>query len=178
MKWPATILTACLVTAAFALIFSILPQWDKFNSMNEDELSVFKEAHSNRLTDINLVDKMTQLPLQLTIRRVDWNNAILSVDLGAPTGSTASRVYHDLYELTKFGLQNHTNVSQVLIRVMETSSVSRERNGSLLVAMDARKDNAKGQASTGGMSGQDIRQYLQSNFRLTYTQKWKDVYAY
>ncbi|MFD0867776.1 Uncharacterised protein [Chlamydia abortus] len=178
MKWPAAILSVCLITAAIALFLSTLPQWERFNLMNDNELAVFKENHSTRLSDENLVDKMTMLPLQLNIRRVDWNNSILSIDLGAPAGSTASRVYHDLYELSKFGLQNHTNVDQVLVRVMEASSVSRERNGLLLVSMDARKERVQGQEALKELSGQDVRQYLQSRYRITYTQKWKDVYAY
>lgn len=177
MKASTTIITACLMTAAVAMLLSLLPQWERINTMNEREIAAFKETLSSKLTDENLVDKLTQLPLQLSLRKVQLYDGVLSIDMAAPPNVTSSRVYNDLYELVKFSLGDHGNVRQLLIRIMESKD-RQERNGQLLVALDARNEDdflpfPSKESGTG-----ELRHYLQSSFTVTYTQAWKEMHPY
>ncbi|WP_010273866.1 hypothetical protein [Paenibacillus senegalensis] len=177
MKRPTTILTVCLMTAAIAFLLSLLPQWERINAMNEREVAAFKETLSSKLTDDNLVDKLTQVRLQLALRKVQLHDGILSIDLAAPPNVASSRVYQDLYELVRFALGDHGNVKQLLVRIMETKD-RQERDGQLLIALDARShdDFLPFPAKESGTS--ELRQYLQSSFTITYTQAWKEIHPY
>lgn len=177
MKWPATILTVSVLTAAVAFLLSFLPQWDRINAMNEREIAAFKETLSSKLSDENLVDKLSHVNLQLSLRKVQLKGGILSVDLAAPPNVAASRVYQDLFELVKFSLNDHSNVNQVLVRIMEVKG-REDRNGQLLVALDARSDDDYLPFPVKEAGGTELRRYLQSSFTVTYTQAWKAMHPY
>jgi hypothetical protein len=70
-----------------------------------------------------------------------------------------------------------TNVSQVRVRVVE----HKQSDGStkeLLVAMDSRKENIADQKQKiEDLNSLNRQKYLQSHFRITYTQKWNDQFV-
>ncbi len=135
-------------------------------------------ASAKQLSDQNLVDYMVKLPLKLQIAKVSWQHAILSVDLLSVPGNTIdTMVYDDMFELSQFGLHRLTNVNQVLVRIIEHKETELNRN-ELLLAMDSRKENTQAQKNRmKELSAQDRQEYLQTHYRLTYTQKWKEQFV-
>jgi hypothetical protein len=130
-----------------------------------------------QLSENNIVDYISRLPLQLKIVKVSWQQSILSIDLLSQPGNTVeSMVYHDLFELSQFGLQRVSNVNQVLVRVMEKKEIQTKHN-ELILAMDSRKENItdKNQKNA-GLNTINMQKYLQSHYRITYTQKWKEQF--
>jgi hypothetical protein len=133
--------------------------------------------NGTQLSEQNLVDFMIKIPLKLQMVKVNWQHAILSVDLLSVPGNTIdTMVYHDLYELSQFGLYQVANVNQVLVRIIEHKETESNRN-ELLLAMDSRKENIPAQKnSKKEIAGLNKELYLQSHYRLTYTQKWKEQF--
>lgn len=160
-----------------ALMLALLPEWDQAAGTSSSARTVFQPEKPAKLTDDNLVDALVRIPLQLDIGKADLHQLVLSVDLYMPSGLTESRmVYHDLYELSQFGLAATNNVEQVLIRVLERED-GEGANRQLLLAMDARrKQTVTGDEKGGGPSILNIREFLESRYRLTYTQQWKKVF--
>ncbi len=85
-------------------------------------------------------------------------------------------VYHDMYELSRFGVTDTPNVNQVLVRILRQPTNSK-RDAVLLAALDARRDPDGERAEEADGSGvTDVEQYLASRYRVTYTQEWKQFF--
>ncbi|GIP37476.1 hypothetical protein J31TS4_07560 [Paenibacillus sp. J31TS4] len=167
MKWLSAVLTTSLVTAMLALFLSLIPEWDRMNRMDENELTVFRQASSDKLSDHNLVDKLTRVKLKLPIQRAEWKNGVLSIDLVYDTEAGSAGVYQDLYELASFGFQSQTNVTQVRVRVVDSAS----RRGELLATMDARKEDTDTLPALTNVN--QLAGFLESTYRVAYTSQWK-----
>jgi hypothetical protein len=142
----------------------------------EKDLDAF--ANGSQLSETNIVDFMVKLPLELQVAKISWQHAILSVDLLSVPGNTIdTMVYHDLFELSQFGLNRLSNVNQVLVRIIEHKETESNRN-ELLLAMDSRKENMQSQkTSMKELSALNRQKYLQAHYRLTYTQKWREQFV-
>jgi hypothetical protein len=171
-------LNRILLTIVYSVSISFLLMWivQHEQAYKEKNLDVF--ANGSQLSEQNLVDFMVKLPLELKVAKVSWQHAILSVDLLSVPGNTNdTMVYHDLFDLSQFGLNRVSNVNQVLVRIIEHKETKSNRN-ELLLAMDSRKENMQSQKTNmKELSALDRQKYLQSHFRLTYTQKWKEQFV-
>jgi hypothetical protein len=167
-----------LLTIVYSVSISFLLMWivQREQAYKVKDLDVF--ANGSQLSEQNLVDFMVKLPLDLQVAKVSWQHAILSIDLLSVPGNTIdTMVYHDLFELSQFGLYRLSNVNQVLVRIIEHKETERNRN-ELLLAMDSRKENMQAQKTNmKELSALDRQKYLQSHYRLTYTQKWKEQFV-
>ncbi|MEX2460826.1 MAG: hypothetical protein WD469_05925 [Paenibacillaceae bacterium] len=144
----------------------------------DNDLDVFANPNGSQLSDQNIVDYMVQLPLELQVAKVSWQQTILSVDLLSVPGNTIdTMVYHDLFVLAQFGLYRVSNVNQVLVRIIEHKETEHNRN-ELLLAMDSRKENVQTQKTNmKEFSALNREKYLQSHYHLTYTKKWKEQFV-
>jgi hypothetical protein len=169
-----------LLTIVGSVCISFLLMWlvQSEKAYHENDLDVFANPNGSQLSELNIVDFMVKLPLELQIAKVSWQHAILSVDLLSVPGNTIdTMVYHDLFELSQFGLNRVSNVNQVLVRIIEHKETEINRN-ELLLAMDSRKENIQNQkANKKELNELNKQKYLQSHFRLTYTQKWKEQFV-
>jgi hypothetical protein len=167
-----------MIVGSVGISFLLMWLVQSNQAAKENDLDVFANPNRNQLSEQNLVDFMVQLPLELQIAKVSWQHAILSVDLLSVPGNTIdTMVYHDLFELSQFGLYRLSNVSQVLVRIIEHKETESNRN-ELLLAMDSRKENTQAQKySMKELSALNRQKYLQSHYRLTYTQKWKEQFV-
>ena len=163
----------CSVGIAFVLMWIVQSEMN----LNKPSLDAFAYPLGKQISDGNIVDYMANIPLQLPIINVGWNNSVLSVDLlSIPGNSDEAMVYHDLFELSQFGLQRITNINQVRVRIMEGKETG-SGNNELLLAMDSRKENVSGVTQKNQIWTTKSRQdYLQSHFGITYTQKWKQQF--
>lgn len=165
------------MSIGIALMLALLPQWDRAAGLSPVDRTVFQPERPAKLTDDNLVDALVRLPLQLDIGKADLHQSVLSIDLFVPSGLSEDRtVYHDLYELSQFGLAATSNIEQVMVRVLERQDVE-GTNRQLLLAMDSRREQAGAEGEKGGdPSILNVREFLESRYHLTYTQEWKRVF--
>jgi len=162
--WITLLLSVCI-----ALVLSILFK----ESVSSNGVLADNRTPAKTLSDDNMVDLISTLPLQLSIKKVDWQQTVLSVDLIMPSAASGiERVYRDLYTLSEFGFQT-SNVRQVLVRVLEGRKEEASAGFPLLVAMDARKANRSAAWKREGTGAQTLQDYLQSHYRITYTKKWQ-----
>jgi hypothetical protein len=170
------VILTCIGSIGISLMLMWLVQQNR--SHGSYDLGVIAYPNGRQLSELNIVDYMAGLPLQLRIDKVEWEQSVLSVDLLSIPGSTIDKmVFHDLFELSQFGLRQLTNVSQVRVRVVEHKQLDGQTK-ELLVAMDSRKENIADQKQKiEDLNTLNRQKYLQSHFRITYTQKWKDQFV-
>jgi hypothetical protein len=167
-----------LLTIIGSVCISFILMWIvQGQQVYDNDLEASSNLNGTQLSELNLVDHIVNLPLELQIAKVSWQHSILSVDLLSVPGNTIdTMVYHDLFELSQFGLFRVANVNQVLIRIIEHKETEVNRN-ELLLAMDSRKENVQNQRiSKKELNTLNRQEYLQSHYNLTYTQKWKEQF--
>lgn len=176
MKSFYRLLIASIISIGIAAALSIVPKLDGTLRIGSVDAPVFSADKTLLLTDRNLVDLLTKLPLHLTVARVEWNDSILSIDLKGPADRTSpGSIYDDLYTLARLGFAGTSNVKQLLVRVLEQPAAKSAPE--LLVAMDAKRDDLKSDSEAKTLTGKEMKErYLSSHFNLTYTHKWLDRY--
>jgi hypothetical protein len=169
-----------ILTILCSVGISLLLMWivQSEHIYNKKDLAAADSPQGKQLTEQNIVDYMMSLPLQLRVANVGWHQSILSVDLLSTPGNTIdTMVYHDLFELSQFGLQEVSNVNQVRVRIIEHKGTERS-HPEILLAMDSRKENMQNQKTNlKELNTLNRQKYLQSHYRFTYTQKWKEQFV-
>jgi len=166
-----------MVVGSVGISFFLMWLVHSEQSRKANNLDIAEGPNGSQLSEQNLVDFMVKIPLKLQMVKVNWQHNILAVDLLSVPGNTIdTMVYHDLYELSQFGLYRVANVNQVLVRIIEHKETETNRN-ELLLAMDSRKENiSASENSKKELAELNKEKYLQSHYRLTYTQKWKEQF--
>lgn len=166
MRWIPRLVIMTLVSAAVAVGLSYVLKLD-------ESASVFREAKPVNVSESNIVDVVSRMPLHLRIRRVEVSHSIVSIDLLAVKSTPSSDLMQDLYEIPKTMFSASTNVNQVLVRVLDGSRT--ESSPQLLVASDARRDKwLAGEPKIVPKGTEEIQSYLDSHYRMTYTPKWQE----
>jgi len=127
MNRGKSVLMAAGITLAVTVLLSLVPQWnrDTVGSRHGRDVSVFQIAPVKRITSDNLVDSMVSLQLKLPIRRVDWQRAVLSVDLAVEDeGEQAQQWMDDLERLLRLSLIQADNINRVLVRFVMPAPAS------------------------------------------------------
>jgi hypothetical protein len=169
-----------ILTTVCSIAISLLLMWivQSEQLFNKKDWGTAESQQGKQLTEQNIVDYIIGLPLQLRVANVGWHQSILSVDLLSTPGNTIdTMVYHDLFELSQFGLQQVANVNQVRVRIIEHQGTG-SSHSQILLAMDSRKENIQNQKTNlKELTTLNRQKYLQSHFRITYTQKWKEQFV-
>jgi hypothetical protein len=121
-----------LVGIVVVTLLGQMPTLDHALQQRRQAIAVFQPLKVTMLTDDNLVDALTKLPLQAPLMKVGWDHAILTVDLLAVEPEA---VWDDIGNLIAFSYSEVHNVKQVLIRVFK----NRGENRTLLLAAETRK---------------------------------------
>jgi len=132
MSRGKSILTAAGITLAVTLLLSLVPQWsrDTASSRHGGEVAVFQIAPVNRITSDNLVDSMVSLQLKLPIRRVDWQRAVLSIDLAVTDEEDQPQQWmDDLERVLRLSLIQADNINRVLVRFVVPAPASQPVDG-------------------------------------------------
>lgn len=139
MRFSKPLLTACLATIALTLLFSALPHQIWKTNNGREEVAVFHPAPVVRLSNQNLVDVLISAQLSERIKKADWHNAILSIDLkvDAEEGHPAAW-FADVERLLRISFLQLENVRRVLVRIVE----DRGEQPRLLAAVDVRKTDS------------------------------------
>ncbi|MCD9021205.1 hypothetical protein [Cohnella silvisoli] len=115
------------------LLLSQLPAMEHGLQQRRQAVAVFQPAKVKWLTDDNLVDALSKLPLQDQLTKVGWDHAILTIDL---LGTVPDEVWEDMGQLIIFSYAEMHNVRQLLIRVFKDKGEQR----TLLMAAETRKN--------------------------------------
>jgi hypothetical protein len=127
-SWGLLLIVGIVVVA----LLGQMPTLDHGLQQRRQAIAVFQPLKVRMLTDDNLVDALTKLPLQDPLMKVSWDHAILTVDLLAVEPDA---VWEDIGHLVAFSYSEVHNVKQVLIRIFK----NRGENRTLLLAAETRK---------------------------------------
>lgn len=171
MKWLIRLLATSILTVCVVLSISLLPQLE-----NDWDSPVFNLVRAEPLTELNVVDVMSKLQLHLRIRKVEVSHAIVSVDLLASPSSDRLEVLKDVSGIPQLLFSHSSNINQVLVRVLDGS---KQVGGStsLLIAADARREKmVRTDYRLETKTGEEMEQYLQSHYRMTFTPNWREKF--
>lgn len=136
--------------------------------------TVFAGQKPVRLTEDNLVDGLSTLPLSLPLAKVDLNAGILSVDLKVTDeAASTEQVYQGMAELISFAFEHTSNVDQLLLRVLAEDRWLGTRY--LLIAADVKREEVSIEELSGlrDTGNGPLTEDLQSKMHITETQLWK-----
>lgn len=171
MKWLTKIAATSLISVLVALGLSWV-------TMLDESSGVFQHQKAQPVSEENIVDVITKMPLHLRVRRVEITHAIVSVDLLATASSEHTDVVKDLYEIPTYLFASSTNINQVLVRVLDGSKEQASGGTLLLVASDARREKwLPNEPKVRPASTYELMQYLDSHFWMTYYPKWQERYG-
>ncbi|MFD0680926.1 MULTISPECIES: hypothetical protein [unclassified Paenibacillus] len=170
MKWLPRLLITTLLSVGVVVALSLLPQLE-----NGSNSAMFRSVKAQPVSEVNIVDVMSKMQLHLRIRKVEVTHAIVSVDLISSPSSEKSEIVQDMYEIPRTLFSRSTNINQVLVRVLDSSKSSTGSGAALLLATDARREKwLPNENVIPSRSIEEMEQYLQSHFRVTYTTRWRE----
>jgi hypothetical protein len=177
MRWFIGLFITLFFAFSVTILLSYLPHLEEKSA--ESQVQRIPNILESRLYDLNVVDHLAKLPMELNIQRVDWNHAILSIDLSLPENETqAALIYKDLLTLSHFGLNTMSNVKQVLVRVFPNEVID-PNQVQLLLAMDAPRDQWSAEDYNDfKLNKLSTNEFLKTHFSLTFTDHWKTTYPH
>ncbi|MCQ6558039.1 hypothetical protein [Paenibacillus mendelii] len=136
-------LASAAVAALAAALLLLIPLGNPRTDRDRDELAVFHSAPITRISYDNLVDSMIGLRLSLPIRKVDWKQAVLSLDLSVEGRTEDSQGWMaDLERLLYLAFVQTDNVNRVLVRfVADADPQFASQKTSLYAAVDVRRSD-------------------------------------
>lgn len=168
--WVPTVVTTFLFIFLFALrSVSAAHEWKS--------MSVFQTQSDAGLSDANLVDELSALPLALGIGHVDWKNGSLYVDLRITKEPLSiESVTKDLVTVLSFSFEDKNNINELYLRFEAVDPWSKSRY--LILAANVRKDEWDHSLL------EEIKQWNQEPFservvqglHLTLTNLWKKMF--
>ncbi|BBH20998.1 hypothetical protein Back11_23430 [Paenibacillus baekrokdamisoli] len=122
--WKRLLFTS-VITVAVTVLLSALPHNFKNRTAMNGDVAVFRSVPVKRLSSDNLVDSMLGLQLTLKLKRVVWNQAVLSVDLSVEGNDSNTQLWMgDLERLLYLAFIKAENVNRVLVRFVEPGLVN------------------------------------------------------
>lgn len=129
-----TALGAALVVTA---VIGLMPHSGISPGKGKGEVAVFHPSEMKRLTSSNLVDAIIGLQLTGRLGKVDWSQAVLTVEMRADEEKQAERWYRDMEKLIRLSFTQMENVNRLLIRYVDT-----KENSHMLFAADIRRTDS------------------------------------
>jgi hypothetical protein len=168
VKWIVRLTLMAVISIGVAFVLSVFPHLENRQAGGPWTA----QPERTVLANDNLVDQIIRLPLRLDIKRVDWDNGILALDLALAAKNVApSVVYHDLVTISYFGFAQTVNVNHILVRVLGFESGHAPH---LLLALRADRTHwAKDDFRLLTENRITSEQFLRENFQLIATPRWK-----
>ncbi|KXG43639.1 hypothetical protein [Tepidibacillus decaturensis] len=153
---------ALTLSVIIAFMISLIPN-AKIAQINYD-LPVFKIQKNMVLSNDNLVDFISSIPLHLPIKKVIWDHNTLSVDLTLTSDEVLDTevVYLDLFTLIQKGFVEKNNVNEIFIRVFLKDSEK------IFVATSAKKEDIMNNRTMKLGSSMSNKDFLDQYFGLNY----------
>ncbi|MFB9329573.1 hypothetical protein ACFFSY_26860 [Paenibacillus aurantiacus] len=137
------LLGAAGAAIAITALLTLLPLAERRMLDSQGEMAVFRAAPIKRLETRNLVDSIIAQQLKLPIRKAEWREGVLSVDLAVD--GVPGRIdlwMTDLQQLTDLAYVQTSNVNRLLIRFVKSAPAGSDAVGRSMVmqaAADIRK---------------------------------------
>ncbi len=130
---------ALVITMGTALLLSPLHSLHTSASKTPQILPVLQHYKGWVLGNDNIVDALHELPLTLPIRRVEWNDSAMSIDLNVTAPDTKiSEMYANIGEILSFSFHGTVNVNRVKLRLVAEDQWLGTKH--LLLALDAKRE--------------------------------------
>lgn len=171
MKIAVRLFAVSIISIGIALVLSLLPDWQQRLQDGQGDVYVFGELNRTAVGEQNMVDWMLAAPLQLQIKRVEWDERILLVefDAGAPL-QPAELIYEQLVDFVYYSLAGTTNIDRVWVRVVQPGAAGDGGRYQLLAALDARRNELGGEhIHDWRQRGKEAAAWLNEHFTLTVT---------
>lgn len=139
------------------------------------------EAAALQLTNSNLVDLLSELPLNLRIARAEISGTTLAVDLKMQTSAGGvSPVYEDMAKLGSLALLRSGNMEQLRLRFVAEDPWTGDRH--LLLAAELNRDELSGQVEQvlGQLDAQGespLEEALKEQLHIVETALWKKAFS-
>ncbi|MBW4082837.1 hypothetical protein [Paenibacillus sp. S150] len=170
--------TALLITAASALILPQLAALEPSIQRQHGAVETFGGG-GVVLDNDNLVDRLEELPLSLSIDRVGWKGRVLSLDLKV-TGNDPEpqELYQNMALAISFAFQETANVDQLLLRVVAEDKWLDSRR--LLLAGDIRRTewSLRLQEALQTAANCPLPESVKSGLRISESELWKKQFIY
>ncbi|AOZ91375.1 hypothetical protein [Paenibacillus crassostreae] len=140
-------------------------------------IMVFNPHSSMVLTNDNLVDTLSSLPLTVLISRVEWSKSILSLDLKVVSSDdTVEDIYENLAEVISFSFENTTNVDRLMLRLVVENKWLNTRH--LLLAADVSRPQWSTEMTQAlkGNGENPLPEHLLHTFHMTETKLWRNQF--
>ncbi|MFS1512340.1 hypothetical protein VQL36_07900 [Chengkuizengella sp. SCS-71B] len=136
MKWNRIFLISIMMLIIpFILSKFFQLEFKETGPKISDKKELIKEVV--QLKENNIVDFMSNLPIQNNLSKVGWDHSTLSIDLIISGQIKDSNlVYRDLYTIIRSGFEDTSNVKLILIRVFDYNQLSGGHQ-KLLMTIDA-----------------------------------------
>ncbi|MHA6530909.1 hypothetical protein [Paenibacillus sp. BAC0078] len=127
----------------------------------------------------NLVDRLAELPLTLSIDRVGWKSQVLTLDLKLTANdSEPQELYQNMAMAISFAFQDTTNVDQLLLRIVAEDKWLDSRR--LLLAGDIRRSewSLELQEALQNAGSRPLPDDIKKGFRISESELWKKQFIY
>jgi hypothetical protein len=159
-------LTALGAALAVTAVIGLLPHSGLGPGKDRGEIAVFHPSEMKRLTSSNLVDALIGLQLTGSVDKVDWSQAVLTVEMRADEDQQMERWYKDMEKLIRLSFTQMENINRLLIRYVDTKESSR-----LLFAADVRRSDSWLEENLSELADADPLhdELWRKRLRITYT---------
>ncbi|MNP26288.1 hypothetical protein D3C76_1191350 [compost metagenome] len=140
-------------------------------------ISVFNPHSSTALSNDNLVDRLSSLPLTIPISKVEWSESILSLDLKlVASESTVADIYKNMAEAISFSFEHTPNVDRLMLRFVVENKWLNTRH--LLLAADVSRLQWRSELTEElqDIGEQPLPDYLKQAFHVTETKLWQNQF--
>ncbi|ANS74866.1 hypothetical protein AWM70_09875 [Paenibacillus yonginensis] len=179
MKWKIAAILA--VSALFVVILSarLLEQTENTQLRMAAGQGITEEP-ALQVTDVNLVDLLSALPLHARIVRADLRGTTLTVDLKVRSSASGTGpVYEDMAELGSLALLRSHNINQLRLRLVAEDAWTGRQH--LLLASEMDRSDLSGDTGqlleglkTAGNA--PLGENLKARLRIVETALWKKAY--
>ncbi|WP_223066623.1 hypothetical protein [Paenibacillus caui] len=138
IRWKMLLLAGSL-TLFVALLSKPILSGSRGDFHSAEAGPVMTEASRFTLTESNLVDILSSLPLNLKIARAELRGGTLAVDLKLKNNNAGSApIYEDMAELAALAIERTRNIHQLRLRLVAEDSWTQAKH--LLMAADIRRE--------------------------------------
>ncbi|NDI34348.1 hypothetical protein [Chengkuizengella sediminis] len=169
MKWNRIFLISMIMLITpFVLSTFFHLEFNETVSKFSDKKEVINEVV--QLSESNIVDFMSDLPIQNNLSKVGWDHSTLSIDLNiSGQVKDPNLVYRDLYTIIQLGFEETSNVKLILIRVFDYEQLNGGHQ-KLLMTIDA---NAGRWSKEMDQIESSYKELLTAFFKLKTTDYWE-----
>ncbi|GIP25582.1 hypothetical protein J23TS9_07120 [Paenibacillus sp. J23TS9] len=174
------ILTSAALFITLGTVLLLLPFSNLHTSVSRspETLPVLLHQPGWELSNDNIVDALHSLPLTMPIRRVEWNEPAMSIDLIVSAPDTKlSEMYENIADLLSFSFSSTINVNQVKLRLVAEDKWLGTKH--LLLAADVRREDwdsgLNGELKRTGEA--PLSDLIKQRFHVIETILWKNQFG-